>query len=129
MIAQARRVMAELAAPATEDADVRRRFPHGYHFARDWLTRLEVAHGAAAGVQYVSAAGRRLRMRRFAFALAMWLPAPTPLAESTGVCFECSQQLIETLCVTQPRDPHSPNPAIRSDDSRRCTAAAWCTAT
>jgi hypothetical protein len=54
MIAQARRVTSELASAACDEADVRRRYPHGYHFAQDWVTRLEVAHGAAAGVQYVS---------------------------------------------------------------------------
>jgi hypothetical protein len=54
MIAQARRVMSELAADAGAEADVRRRWPYGHQFAHDWVTRLEVAHGAAAGVQYVS---------------------------------------------------------------------------
>jgi hypothetical protein len=53
MISQARRVAGELAADAGADADVRRRWPYGYAFAHDWVTRLEVAVGAAAGVQYV----------------------------------------------------------------------------
>jgi hypothetical protein len=55
MISQARRVRAELAAdgPAAE-ADLRRRMPYGFQFSQDHVTRLEVAYGAAAGVQYVS---------------------------------------------------------------------------
>jgi len=56
MIAQARRVATELSADAggAAEVDVRRRWPYGHQFANDWVTRLEVAHGAAAGVQYVS---------------------------------------------------------------------------
>jgi serine/threonine protein kinase len=49
---QARRVRAGL-ADGQSSAEMRRLWPYGSQFACDWLTRLEVARGAAAGLEYM----------------------------------------------------------------------------
>ncbi len=46
------RARADLASK-TDIADVRRVRPYGLQFYLDWTTRLEVARGAAAGVEYM----------------------------------------------------------------------------
>jgi len=37
--------------------ELRRRMPYGYQFYLDWLTRLEVLRGAAAGLEYMHTHG------------------------------------------------------------------------
>jgi serine/threonine protein kinase len=49
---QARRVRAGL-ADGQSPAELRRLWPYGSQFACDWLTRLEVVRGAAAGLEYM----------------------------------------------------------------------------
>jgi hypothetical protein len=49
---QARRVRAGL-ADGQSSAEMRRLWPYGSQFACDWLTRIEVARGAAAGLEYM----------------------------------------------------------------------------
>jgi serine/threonine protein kinase len=52
MIAKARKVREEQEAGVSA-VELRRTFPWGLQFYQDWLTRLEVLRGAAAGVEYM----------------------------------------------------------------------------
>lgn len=52
MLNQARKV--RMICQDVEDPRLlRQQFPYGYQFYQDWLTRLEVARGAAAGIEYM----------------------------------------------------------------------------
>jgi hypothetical protein len=48
-----RRVRNQLRQPQADVSEVRRTHPNGWQFCVDWVTRLEVARGAAAGVEYM----------------------------------------------------------------------------
>lgn len=52
---QARRVRTALAEQQQSRDELRRALPYGYQFHSDWLTRLEVLRGAAAGLEYMHA--------------------------------------------------------------------------
>jgi len=52
LVLQARRVRAGL-ADGQSASELRRQRPYGFQFYSDWLTRLEVARGAAAGLEYM----------------------------------------------------------------------------
>jgi serine/threonine protein kinase len=54
---QARRVRAGLEDPKQSRDELRRSLPYGYQFHADWLTRLEVLKGAAAGLEYMHTHG------------------------------------------------------------------------